>query len=596
MTTNNSDVIFDIVSAFQRHSDSDPNLTWLTKGFDATLRFLQRQYEATPEILWATALLLVVLEQGGTCLPFADLAAIEESARLPERLRAFTASDWNAVLVGEGLVAVDDTEDTPLVVVNDRLYFDRYFALEISIRDHAREPLSPQALAAPSDWASRVDQVFGSDDTGSARRMALDIWNQRLFLLVGGPGTGKTTTIASLLKLLLETGEEATRPVVLLCAPTSKAATRMKDAIVAASVNASPEVISRITHLSAHTIHKTLGITPATPHRRSKAPLQADFVICDEASMVDVALLSELLSACAPTTRIILVGDPGQLPSVDVGSVLKDLVEAAEHAGIAHSTLTTSYRTEGDAHELLQKLFTAIRAGDGPGALAIAESDSAAITFVKLDDDGVADDTLETAAINPVLLRARHLSEISQLMSSDDVINDAARTLQETMVLAAQHRGLYSRQWWVNEVTQRMEWRLGSTPHINGTPILITKTDAGNRLNNGDTGLVVRKESTSESTLWLSPNERGDESRSLAAIASWQPWWAMTIHMSQGSEFDTVIVSLTPGTRLISQELLYTAVTRAKKKIIIVATKDDFLSAVTTPARRLTGLREMLIN
>ena len=458
------------------------------------------------ETMWAAALLLCVMERGGTCLPLRLFSEVPEFVHLPDELRALSVDEWREKLSGD---VFGDGEDhvRPLVVLDDRLYFDRYVRLERDVAQRLLSPLSPDALREPAAWPTVVGDYFNDDE---------------------------------------------------------------------------------------------LGITPHSSRRRRSDPLHVDVVICDETSMVDIALLDELLRALSDETRLVVVGDPNQLQSVDVGTVMSDLVEAVTN-GLPGTQLTTVFRvlegadlSAGD-RDLMLQFFNHIRGDEVDEALGILDAGTNILRLVDVNEKGEMMDG-GNDVLNSVIARAENLINVAHRSSSSQ---DALTELTSVMVLAAQHRGLLSRTWWVEKVGAQVGFRDDTVPSMVGLPVLITATDTANGVTNGDTGLIITSDGRTlyQPATVVTTSESDDVSASRlppTAIHSWQPWWAMTIHKSQGSEFDEVIVSITPQTRLLSKELLYTAVTRAKKRVTIVGRRADVEKALKTPAHRYSGLAEII--
>ena len=583
-------IIREIVSRFDALDLSDGERQGLPSGAAYIIDTIDCHYGELPEsVVWATALLLVVLARGGTCLPLNRVSSIYESDVLPIELRDASIAEWRSHL--ESITHRDTGEVEPLRVVNDSLYFDRYLEFERHIAMALRAPLDAHAVAMPARFAEVAETIFTTTDSNNIPlEAALGMWSHRSFVIAGGPGTGKTTTVAKFLaslELSLSNGERF--PRIRLCAPTGKAAQRMREAIERAIVelNLNVETSNRLlSRLEPTTIHSLLGISPTRPRRRSVDYLAADLVICDETSMVDVALLGELLRALSPATRIVLVGDPNQLQSVDAGSAMGDIVAAMRQGDVAGVELTVVRRVSGSNRDVLLQLFDAVRRGASDDAMALIE---AGVTGVKwcpltLDDSNVPHDVL-----GPVVQRAERL----RALASDPVTpeEDLERELTSVMVLTAQHHGDFGRHWWVRHVADTLGVSTGGSPRSVGIPVLVTQTDRGANLVNGDDGIV---RVTSHGELIFDTMGSFPVRLRPAAVTHWQPWYAMTIHKSQGSEFQRVIVSVTPGTRLLSRELLYTALTRAKEEVTIVATRDDLRLAIERPVVRLTGLTDAL--
>ena len=595
-----AEVLQDIEARFEQNESRERDEQWLPRGFTHILRTLLNYDNVNEATLWATALLMTVMERGGSCLPLSLISGLREVSRIPEAMQRMTVEEWKVQLrgdvFGDGLELV-----RPLVVENDRLYFDRFLRLERDVAQRLMTELDPGALRQPESWNQIIDDIFEDDESSRMQReAALNLFKRRVAILAGGPGTGKTTTVANMLVALHKStnGDFS----VKLCAPTGKAAQRIKEslAIAVAKIDASlTEAI--VGNLTPTTIHKLLGIRPGAARRQQSAHLHVDFVICDETSMVDLALLDELLRAIAPETRLLLVGDPNQLQSVDVGTVMSDLV-AAMRFGLGGTTLETVFRVSNDGsldeaeRNLLMSFFRAIRDDEITLALGLLTSGSGVLQLIEAGPRGNIEKSGESA-IQDVVTRAHLLADAAERSVPT---SEWKPILESTMVLAAQHHGPLSRTWWVERVARELEIHLGATPSTVGTPVLITATDHANGLTNGDSGLIVRNDlgrsvyiPTTSSTADIS-DDAASSALSPAAIHAWQPWWAMTIHKSQGSEFDEVVVSVTPGTRLLSKELLYTAVTRAKRKVVVVGRIEDIELALNSPAKRFSGLAEII--
>ena len=586
---NMTSTLREIASAFEWQPGRGADETWLTPGSSIVLESLELFADIRSEAYWAAALLLCVIEKGGSCLPLDQLPLTPEFSRLPAELQQISVSEWSAIL----MEAAGQREVRPLVVAHNALYFDRLYRLELDIAERLVRPLGADALPEPASWIGIVNELFGDDASSPQRQVAASLFTHRCSLLAGGPGSGKTYTVAkTILALYRATDNKAS---IKICAPTGKAAQRVREALLGVVRELDPTNAAAIADaIQPTTIHSLLGISPLSHRRRENEPLHLDFVICDETSMVDLMLLSELLRSLDTSTRLLLVGDPNQLQSVDVGSVMADLVSAMKH-GLPGVTLTTTHRVGGDDMNAtdrarLLSFFDAIKSEDVDLAIEQLSAGSTILHHVPIHT-GFHYDGHDFSPVTRVLQRAEHLKSLASGDSNEDI----AKALTDTMVLTAQHHGLLSRTWWVEHVAVSVDIPLRATPLHAGTPVLITTTDRSIGLTNGDVGLIVRE--ADGSTMFhpfdksvLDTDEVAPRHIRPAAITSWQPWWAMTIHKSQGSEFDHVIVSITPGTRLLSRELLYTAVTRAKKSVTVIGNLEDIREALKSPAKRYSGL------
>jgi exodeoxyribonuclease V alpha subunit len=413
--------------------------------------------------------------------------------------------------------------------------------------------------------------------------------NRTIHVLMGGPGTGKTTKVARDLAALAQDAidQGAKLPRIALAAPTGKAAARMSEAINNAlrQLQASDEVIESLTREPARTIHQLLGYNPQADQRyrwNEHTPLPYDLVIIDETSMVSSSLMYRLLVATAPTTSLRLVGDPDQLASVDAGSVLGDLARALEvlpGASSCREVLQKVYRTESQA---IIELAGSIKRADVAGVLDVLSSEgSQSIRWVEPTDARGLERVFEESVSH-----ARRLRDEAQ---SSPVAALAERLKYQ--VLCAHREGRLGVTGW-NAMTER---RLGIAPQevwYLGRPVMATRNNRSLRLANGDTGVVADQDGSKAAFFGvpLAPVRIP-----VARLEDVVTVHALTIHKSQGSEYDHVVVVLPErSSRIVTRELLYTAVTRAKRAVTIVGTKEVIEKAVTTPIRRATGLAAKL--
>jgi exodeoxyribonuclease V alpha subunit len=550
---------------------------------------------------------------------------------------AWAASLRRSALVGDG------TRPSPLVLDDDQqLYLYRYWQyqerLVVAIRRRAgvlEQDLHPEALRRG------LRRLFGDgDDTGTRgqrRAAAMAIW-RRFSVIAGGPGTGKTTTVLKILALLQEQARAAgCFPLrLVLLAPTGKAAARLSAAIASGKAAlASDAAIAASIPDEATTIHRALVLDRRRPTRfvrGADSPLAADVVVVDESSMVDLALMTKLLEAVPPDARLILLGDCDQLSSVEAGAILGDLCNAGVEGGgwspgfaalideatgapcpgaadatrppaiadcIAH--LTVSYRFGDDSG--IGALSRAINRGDTDRALAyLALEDTAHPELERYEDLGwvvVRDEP--GADPRPEAVLGRRLVEGFQpfLVELRDPAA-ALAVLDRFRVLCAHRRGAFGVAA-INELVRRQLARAGLIEHrgtwYEGRPVMITHNDAQVGLFNGDVGLALRDPATGELRVHFADAmaDGGTRSFAPARLPAHETAFALTVHKSQGSEFEEVLLLL-PGqaSPIVSRELVYTAVTRAKRKVTIVASKAVIREAVTRRIRRASGLRKAL--
>lgn len=474
----------------------------------------------------------------------------------------------------------------PLVVELGLVYLTSFHRHEVSVAERILALASVNASAG-----DRVDDIANVLQLDVGQHAAVELClGGRLGVLTGGPGTGKTRTVAALLAALLAGTEADLR--IGLAAPTGKAAARMAESIESsvALLRASGDqqfdaIGAAIGELAPSTIHRLLGVRPGGARFRhdSRNPLAHDVVVIDEASMVSLPMMDALLSALAPTARLILVGDAGQLASVDAGSVLGDIAGAGGVVGLRVAELTESRRFPSRSR--IGQFASAIRSGDSTAAEIILKSGPDGT------DDGVVlarVDSVGDVAANIV----EHLSSVVPPARAGDATT-AVAALDSLRVLCAHRRGRAGVAHW-NRVVEDMIVASGHSiaGMYPGRPLMITRNDPGRRLFNGDVGVVVRTEDGPKVAFPADP-----EPRLLAPshLDGTETVHAMTIHKSQGSEFDHVIVVLpSADSRLATRELLYTAVTRARRRVTLVGDTATVAAAISRSTARTSGLTQRL--
>ena len=569
---------------------------------------------------------------------FVDLERIHETATVdvddPIDLATLPwpePSGWIARVAASGLVGTD----RPLQLVGSALYLDRYW------REEQQVASDLEALAGAADVAVRMDvlaagitRLFeGEDPDAKQKQAAAAAVLRRLAVVAGGPGTGKTTTVARIVALLEEQAlaAGAAPPLIALAAPTGKAAARLAEAVhtEAARLDVDDAIRARLLELEASTLHRLLGWKPGT-HSRFRHDrgnrLPYDVVIVDETSMVSLSLMARLTEAVRREARLILVGDPGQLTSIEAGAVLGDIVgpaaegprmSAAIRAAVEEATgtpvdgaapsadapltapsadvpvgdgivvLRTVHRFGGG----IERLADAIHAGDADAAIDALTDDS--ITWIDADaGDPAALEQLSAVRDGAVT------TGLAVIEAARD--GDAARAIRELgafRVLCAHRRGAHGVATWMPRIET---WLAGELPGFGtdqwyvGRPLLVTENDHGIRLYNGDTGVVVTSPTTGRPTAAF---ERQGEivTFSPTRLAAVETVYAMTVHKSQGSQFDTAAVLLPdPASPILTRELLYTAVTRARSHLILAGTEEAVRAAVDRPIARASGLRRRL--
>ena len=552
---------------------------------------------------------------------YADLASVHETAlpdaaerpEPPAELPWPAYERWIERVAGSPLVAVgeDDGAARPLRLVGSALYLDRFWRDERQIAaDLGAGAPAPVDAGVLSEGLSRL---LADERQRLAAAAAL---LNRVAVIAGGPGTGKTTTVARIVALLLEQARAAGAPAPLvgLAAPTAKAAARLGEAIVeeAGRMDVEPEVAERLRALDAITLHRLLGRRRDSHsrfwHDRSNR-LPYDVVVVDETSMVSLTLMARLLEAVRPAARLIVVGDPGQLAAIEAGAVLRDIVgpvavsprigpEAA--AALSQATgvdvqPTSPGPSPGDGIVVLDRVF---RFGGGVADLADA---------VRRGDAGAAVDVLRGGAEGVEWVDDEHLAPVREAaVAAARAVRDAAQAgdaaaaisaLGGFRVLCAHRRGDHGVGAWTARIegwlAERLDGFRGDVPWYTGRPLLMTENDYGLRLFNGDTGVVVATPGGGTEAAFL--RQGGVVTFHPSRLDAIETVYAMTIHKSQGSQFGTAAVVLPdPSSRLLTRELLYTAVTRAKERLILCGSEESVRAAVERPIVRASGLRGRL--
>jgi exodeoxyribonuclease V alpha subunit len=496
-----------------------------------------------------------------------DLATIRDTATVdveePVDLSALPWPDpdeWVERLRASALVG-------PLQLEGSVLYLDRYWREERQV--------AADLLALMDAAPTRVDDArlaSGLTRMGGDRRQRLaaeTALKRRFAVVAGGPGTGKTTTVAHILALLFEQGD----PLVALAAPTGKAAARLVEAVheEARRLEVADDVRERVLALDASTLHRLLGWRPDS-HSRFRHDrgnrLPHDVVIVDETSMVSLSLMARLIEAVRPDARLVLVGDAGQLTSIEAGAVLGDIVGPADRGPIVVLDRVHRYGTP------IANVAEAIRSGDGDAVVAALGG----VTWVE----------------DPEILRDRVAATAGAVLEAarDGDGAGAIDALGAFRVLCAHRRGPYGVSAWTARIEEWIGNEAGGDWYV-GRPLLVTENDYGLRLFNGDTGVVIASGPGRVSAAFERHGEVVEFSP--ARLAAVDTVYAMTVHKSQGSQFDTAAVLLPePTSPILTRELLYTAVTRAREELILVGSEDSVRAAVDRPIARASGLRRRL--
>ncbi len=493
---------------------------------------------------------------------------------------------------GGAAASSEDQRRLPLAIIahNARHYLQSRHLFEA-------EQMVGQRLTAMATYPrlacidrAKMSVLFPGAQPTDAQAAAARVANEhRLAIITGGPGTGKTYTLARILALLLESGIVPEN--IRLAASTGKAAERMKQA-VSDSVGALPESFARHTSAlrgvaaASTTFHSLLKFNPDSGRCRYDAnhPLRCEVLIADECSMIDITLWRALLLALTSDARLILIGDPNQLESVGQGDVFGELARVAA-------------KPDSVLHPSHVHLTEARRFRDRPAIITFAEalqngdSDSAVRLLEAADGQAGLAWMPSTAAVWSYQSLPGKVQQALDCVAFAETPAAAREAMNRICILTAQ------RQYFVGAlaISAAMEEHFfnGTRRAIN-QPIIINRNDPETGLRNGTLG-VIHTDFEGRRLAWCYDSHGKLQSFALARLPDFSPAWAITVHRSQGSEYDEVVVMLPrEESPLATRELLYTAITRAKSNVTIVGSLDTVRKAVSTPSGRTTLLAKFL--
>ncbi|MDY0960857.1 exodeoxyribonuclease V subunit alpha [Massilia sp. CFBP9026] len=611
----------------------------------AFARFVAGLGSASPPLVLAAAVLSELEGRGHSCLQLADLAAgpagllgwdEEQWAQLAASAAPLPkgAAGWRKLLAGCEQVW-DRSEldyDQPLVLDGERLYLRRYWRDETQVARGVRERAGTAHAvdeALVRDW---LDRLFVSQSDGEGpdwQKLACAVaLRGSVAIITGGPGTGKTYTVARLLALLFATAPDADRQRVALAAPTGKAAARLKQSIDKALSELADRVggdlpLRKLTERmgAARTLHSLLGARPDTRafrHNRGN-PLEVDVLIVDEASMVHLEMMASLLDALPPGATLILLGDKDQLASVEAGAVLGDLCHDAHLGNYDAATVDYIRRASGEAipdayhgggGPLAQQtvmLRRSRRFGGPIGQLALAVNagDEARVEEVlRADGDEVRwiDHAQQAHVLQ--LAQAGYAPYLELLRAGpqgehEDWVRQVLQRFEAFRILCAVREG----EWGVSGLNEAIERRLavqGLLRHgaewYAGRPVMVTRNDYATGVFNGDIGVTLPDPARpgAPRVYFL----EGDAVRSVLAsrLRNVETAFAMTVHKSQGSEFRHTVLALPrESNAVLTRELVYTGITRASKVFTLVTPNGAVLrEAIASRTYRTSGLRALV--
>jgi len=530
---------------------------------------------SSPEVELAIALTSRNVRRGHSCFPV-DMSTVEIWLREAER-----PAELPDVARWKDLIAASALSDGGPLVLDEagRLYLRRYWQLERDIANElALRSSTPPRVANDTNWLeASVERLFAGAADAPQRGAARNALRHSVSLLCGGPGTGKTTTVAAIVALIIEgcLREADSAPRVLLLAPTGKSAARLGEAVSQAKsrIKTSAEVLAAIPE-QATTLQRALGMRRdgAGFGRSADRPLEADVIVVDEASMVDLGLMRQLLNATPKDATLLIVGDPDQLTSVEAGSVLRDLVTASAQTpwNGAVTLLTKTYRY--DEKQALGQLIAAIRKGDGATVQRLLDQDDAT-DLVWVASAGLPAELDRAASHWSAALRTRNPTQHFDLRSRYVMLSPFRRGMVGTRRLGA-------------AVVDRLYQSEGREPMVR--PIIIEENSHELKVYNGDFAMLVEGE---PSIATVQSEAEGFREIAAARLPRYSDAFALSVHKAQGSEFDEVLFVLPDeDAPMLSRELLYTAVSRARRAVRLVGPKQVVLAALARSARRYSGL------
>ena len=544
--------------------------------------------ETDETVQLAVALAVRAVRRGSVCVDLAEVVGAEGGREAESVLPWPPVEGWLDRVAASAFTTASVTR-----VEAGLLYLDRYWREEGQVRD---DLVARAAQPSPVVDAGRLDagaaRIFpdGFAEQRDAARAAALRWTT---VLTGGPGTGKTTAVAGLLALLAEQASADRPPRVALTAPTGKAAARLQEAVASAAAALPPEDRERLGTLQAATLHRLLGSRPDSRtrfrhHRSNRLP--HDIVVVDETSMVSLTMMARLIEAVRPDARLVLVGDPDQLASVEAGAVLADLVGGL---GARDPDSVVALRTSHRFGARIGALAAAVRDGDDDTAWSLLTEGGPEIELVDADHPHANDLVRGVALEAAVAVRAA-------AESGDGAAAVAA--MDRHRLLCAHREGPHGAAHWNRQIERWLGEAIGSPVGAAwgrewyvGRPLLVTENDYGLGLFNGDTGVVVRDDAAPHGLRAVIAAVGAPLSFATSRLAQVETLHAMTVHKSQGSQAAEVTVLLpTEDSRLLSRELFYTAITRAQDKVRVVGTEATVRAAVTRRAQRASGLRQRL--
>ncbi|MDQ6979568.1 MAG: exodeoxyribonuclease V subunit alpha [Mariprofundaceae bacterium] len=586
-------------------SDTSNSLPPLSLAFGD---FIARQTEqASDSVLARTAAWLSwSYTQGDVCLdlaekceqPWFDGVFMDED-------HAPSLDDWRMVLSAGTRCVAAPHDYAPMVLDGNRLYLHRYYHDEGTIAGALLQRMNTSVHCDETVLRSSLSRLF-PDVRFVEQQRAVALAANRLFsVIAGGPGTGKTTSLVALLAVLLE--QQATLRIAV-AAPTGKAAARMMESMQNMQLQLPLDAtVRQALPTQAATIHRLLGFDGHRFRHHAERPLACDVLVIDEASMVDVSLMAAIIHALPAHARLILLGDRDQLASVDAGSVLGDIT--GHGRAINYSPTTHDYlnRIMGDGEctavdhssasehiaDCVALLQTSHRFGADSGIAQLAEACNRGDSQTAVSCFDHADD-IQLAAGDPDAAAKQAIAAYCACYRQHRNPNDLLHALGQFRLLCAVRQGRFGVESLNRQVARALRAE-GLLYGRHGMLQMITRNHPTHHVFNGDLGIIWR-DSDGQERLHIRMPDGTLKAFSPAMLPDGEAAWAMTVHKAQGSEFDQVALLLhdDPNHALLTRELLYTAITRARQHFTLYATPEVLTATIERHIQRSSGLAQRL--
>ncbi len=576
-----------------------------------------------PELFYSALLLSYTNSEGHVCLDLKTMHTPSMPKDVLERIIGhFSTDQWKEILISCSVVGKPG-DFRPLILDNTLLYLHKQWQYETDVAKALNAFSVSSVDITDSEGLSKLLDLYfpqENDEINLHRIAAYIAATKKLCIITGGPGTGKTSTVVNILAFLIELTQNKDLKIAL-AAPTGKAAARMEEAVKRAKKNLkNSNSIEDIMPSSATTIHRLLGAIPNSHLFRygPKNLLPVDIAVIDEASMVDLSIMAKFLGALPHDCRLILLGDHNQLASVQAGSVLGDIcnqeylaifsrpfykkarnfvkIDMSEHkslqdeAGLADCIveLKKRYRFK----KIIADFSEAVKNGESDTAFScMNKSVSGVLSWIEMQHGKLLPNSIKEEIIHgwKAYLETENIDNMFTAFDNFRILS----------VLRSGLFGVETLNKIVENILSETELLTPASQWYAKKPIMITKNNYRLNLYNGDTGIIAPDPASGELKAWFPAQNRGGKdpfrSFSLSRIPAYKTAFAITAHKSQGAEFNSILLMLPESdTQLLTRELIYTAITRAREKISICGKETLFKISVKRRIDRKSGLREKL--